>query len=236
MSKNRSIVKLDEVVTPAQRAATPMPGTIYRQIGVRLWGEGAYEREPIDGAQTKYAQLFRAEAGDIIVNKIWARNGSVAVVPTSLAGCYGSGEFPMFRRRGEPTLGDIVFVREGDIGRCAVVDSKHRFCLGQRVMMFRPATEIVDSRFLMYQLISPTVLNDQILGLKAGTTSHHVNIKHLRLVQIKIPSLLDQRRIVAYLDDLQEEMENLKPLQAETSAELDALMSSILDKAFGGEL
>ena len=73
-----------------------MPGTAYRQIGVKLWGEGAYEREAIDGAATKYAQLFRADTGDVIVNKIWARNGSVAVVPGALAGCFGSGEFPMF--------------------------------------------------------------------------------------------------------------------------------------------
>src|SRR6266516_1646075 len=89
-------VRLGEVLTPVERAETPMPGTTYRQIGVKLWGEGAYEREPMDGGATKYSQLFRAEAGDIIVNKIWARNGSAAVVPESLAGCFGSGEFPMF--------------------------------------------------------------------------------------------------------------------------------------------
>lgn len=89
-------VKLGEVVQPVARAERPQAGTIYRQIGVKLWGEGAYEREPINGLETKYAQLFRAEAGDIIVNKIWARNGSVAVVPASLSGCFGSSEFPMF--------------------------------------------------------------------------------------------------------------------------------------------
>lgn len=37
-----------------------------------------------------------ADQGDIVVNKIWARNGSVAVVDDSLAGCHGSNEFPMF--------------------------------------------------------------------------------------------------------------------------------------------
>jgi type I restriction enzyme S subunit len=89
-------VKLGEVVTPVKRAETPRPGISYRQIGVRLWGEGAYERETMDGSQTKYSQLFRAETGDIVVNKIWARNGSIAVVPESLAGCFGSAEFPMF--------------------------------------------------------------------------------------------------------------------------------------------
>ena len=94
--KRWPMAKLGEVVAPAQRVEAPIPGNPYRQIGVKLWGEGAYERETMDGAQTKYTQLFRAETGDIIVNKIWARNGSAAVVPDSLAGCFGSGEFPMY--------------------------------------------------------------------------------------------------------------------------------------------
>lgn len=96
MSRPLRVAPLGEVITPVARSETPLPGQVYRQIGVKLWGEGAYEREPMDGARTKYAYLFRAEAGDIIVNKIWARNGSVAVVGEELAGCYGSGEFPMF--------------------------------------------------------------------------------------------------------------------------------------------
>jgi type I restriction enzyme S subunit len=53
---------------------------------------------------------------------------------------------------------------------------------------------------------------------------------------IPVPPLPEQRRIVAYLDDLQQKTDSLKALQAETSAELDALMPSILDKAFRGEL
>src|SRR5206468_2056162 len=88
--------QLGEVVERASRAETPLPGKPYRQLGVKLWGEGAYERETIDGSQTKYAELYRAESGDIVVNKIWARNGSVAVVQESESGCYGSSEFPMF--------------------------------------------------------------------------------------------------------------------------------------------
>jgi type I restriction enzyme S subunit len=45
-----------------------------------------------------------------------------------------------------------------------------------------------------------------------------------------------QRRIVAELDALQAEVDALKRLQAETAAELDALLPSILDRAFKGEL
>lgn len=89
-------VALGDVIVPAERSEQPVAGVAYRQIGVRLWGEGAYERETIDGSQTSYNRLYRTAEGDIIVNKIWARNGSVAVVPANLVGCYASGEFPMF--------------------------------------------------------------------------------------------------------------------------------------------
>jgi type I restriction enzyme S subunit len=46
----------------------------------------------------------------------------------------------------------------------------------------------------------------------------------------------EQRRIVKCLDDLQVKVDGLKALQAQTAAELDALLPSILDKAFKGEL
>ncbi len=46
----------------------------------------------------------------------------------------------------------------------------------------------------------------------------------------------EQRRIVSELDALQAEVDALKRLQAETAAGLDALLPSILDKAFRGDL
>jgi len=145
-------------------------------------------------------------------------------------------EFYLRTRRGEPREGDIVFVREGDVGRCAVVDGSRRFSLGQRVMMFRPLRGAVVPRFLMFQLMSRPVLDQQILTKKAGTTSHHVNIKHLRRVQVTLPSTDEQRRIVRELESLQAASSSLTRLQAEASHELDALMPAILDRAFRGEL
>lgn len=89
-------ISLAEICEPANRFEAPQAGRSYRQIGVRLWGEGAYERERIDGGDTKYANFNRIETDDLIVNKIWARNGSVAVATPELAGGYVSTEFPTF--------------------------------------------------------------------------------------------------------------------------------------------
>jgi type I restriction enzyme S subunit len=96
MNSRFSKVQIREVAVPVERLVAPLVGKIYRQVGVRLWGQGAYEREPIDGGQTRYKTLSRLEAEDILVNKIWARNGSVAVVQRHLAGAYVSPEFPTF--------------------------------------------------------------------------------------------------------------------------------------------
>ena len=63
-----------------------------------------------------------------------------------------------------------------------------------------------------------------------------LNRKQLFGFEFTHPSLHEQQRIVADLNDLQRSTDTLKALQAETSAGLDALMPSILDKAFRGEL
>ena len=91
-----SIVPLHKVAKPVRRPETPQPGTTYRRIGVRLWGRGAYLRDAIDGSATKYPTLYRVRKDDIIVNKIWARNGSVAVVTDDLDCSFGSSEFPTY--------------------------------------------------------------------------------------------------------------------------------------------
>jgi type I restriction enzyme, S subunit len=48
-------------------------------------------------------------------------------------------------------------------------------------------------------------------------------------------ALPEQRRIVSHLDELQGKVDALKCMQSDTATELDALMPSILDKAFRGE-
>lgn len=58
------------------------------------------------------------------------------------------------------------------------------------------------------------------------------------VMAIPIPklSLQEQQRIVAELDALQTKVDRVKGLQKKTAEELDALVPSILDKAFKGEL
>ena len=46
----------------------------------------------------------------------------------------------------------------------------------------------------------------------------------------------EKRCIVVYLDGLQAKVNALRELQSQTQEELDALLPSVLDRAFKGEL
>jgi type I restriction enzyme, S subunit len=101
--------------------------------------------------------------------------------------------------------------------------------------LFEPNKSRLDLAFLGW-LTKTRDFVDLCLRASEGTTNR-VRLKEDRFLalEIPLPPLPEQRRIVAELDALQAEVDALKRLQAETSAELDALLPAILDRAFKGE-
>ena len=185
------IARLGEFLTPVERAEAPEPGKNYRQIGVKLWGEGAYEREPMDGSQTRYSKLFRTEANDVIINKIWARNGSVAVVSQTLAGCYGSGEFPMFA----------------------------------------PKHDRIDPRWIHW--LTKTKSFWAQCDEKSRGTSGKNRIRPERFLEIEIPvpSLVEQRRVLARIEELASKINEARTLRDKGADETETLYARQLSVA-----
>ncbi|NUQ25368.1 MAG: restriction endonuclease subunit S [Saprospiraceae bacterium] len=96
MKRGWTTVKLGEVLKPSANQISVMPFEKYPQIGIRLWGEGVYAREAILGSETQYKYFYQAKAGDLTFNKIWVRNGAVAVISDELNDYYVSPEFPVY--------------------------------------------------------------------------------------------------------------------------------------------
>jgi type I restriction enzyme S subunit len=183
-------VPVGEAADLIERPEVPIPGVSYRQIGVRLWGEGAYERESVDGGSTKYKTLNRVEAGDIIVNKIWARNGSVSVVLDGLEDCYCSGEFPLFR----------------------------------------PRPERLDPRWFYW--ITKTGWFWQSCDVQSRGTSGKNRIRPEKFAQIEIPlpPLAEQRRIVAKIERLAAKIDEALGLQQAIATEATTLCRVIISR------
>jgi restriction endonuclease S subunit len=137
--------------------------------------------------------------------------------------------------------GDVLVTRAGPRKRVGVVaavrKSQPRLTISDKLIRLRPDPKKIEPRFLELSLASP-FSQEHLVHRKTGLADAQVNISQaiLRATPVAYPSLGDQRRIVAELDALQAEVNNLKRLQAETAAGLDALLPSILDKAFKGEL
>ena len=71
---------------------------------------------------------------------------------------------------------------------------------------------------------------------KVGFRLTELNLADLRRVPVPVPPLVEQRRTVDKLNEWQATVDRLKDLQADTAAKLDAMLPSVLGRAFEGEL
>jgi type I restriction enzyme, S subunit len=137
--------------------------------------------------------------------------------------------------------GDVLVTRAGPRKRVAVVAAvrrdEPRLTISDKLIRLRTDRMKIDPRFLELSLASP-FSQEHLVQRKTGLADAQVNISQaiLKATPVAYPPLPEQRRIVAELDALQAEVDALKRLQAETAAELDALLPAILDRAFKGEL
>jgi type I restriction enzyme S subunit len=140
-----------------------------------------------------------------------------------------------FMTRGIPIPDDVLFTMEAPLGEVGIVPDNRQFSLAQRLILLRPKKSVVTGAFLARVLSSPSV-REEVFAKATATTVAGIASKRLKEIEIPIPTLAQQNRIVVALNILQAEVERLKHLQAETAAELDALLPSVLSKAFAGEL
>ena len=138
--------------------------------------------------------------------------------------------------------GDLLITRSNTpefVGHAAIYNGLPERCIYSDLMMRVPVNEhLAEKRFVWYWLQSPLV-REFIQANAKGTSPTMKKISQGTVMRVPFPvkaPVEEQHRIVAYLDGLQAKVHNLKALQAQTTTELDALLKSILDKAFKGEL
>ena len=144
-------------------------------------------------------------------------------------------ELDRLRLRG----GDILVNRTNSaelVGKCAVFTEPGEFVYASYIIRLRLDLQKAVPRLVAAFINSPIGRQYMFDQRKQMTGQANVNSQKLKALSLSLPPLPEQRRIVAYLGGLQAKVDALRRLQVETQKELDALMPSVLAKAFAGEL
>jgi type I restriction enzyme S subunit len=164
-------------------------------------------------------------SGDLVARTMHIKNGAFLENEASRV---SEVEYLQRISRAEPMPGDVVFTREAPVGEAFVVPTGMRICLGQRVMLIRPDSGMLDSNYLVAQIYAGTI-STRIKELTAGTTNPHLNVADVRDLCIALPSRDEQQkmklRIIAINVWLRSQDEKLFKLRQQKSGLMHDLLT-----------
>lgn len=180
-------VKVGQLLRRSNETVEPLSDVEYREITVRLWGNGVVERGRVAGVALS-GRRFVARDGQFIVSRIDARNGAMGLVPAALDGALVTNDFPLF-----------------DLYRTRVM-------LGYFGWLCRTASFV-----------------DLCRRASEGTTNR-VRLKEEAFLSLEIPlpPLPEQQRLVARIDAIVADTNAAKTLQDQVIAESDQLCRALL--------
>ncbi len=133
--------------------------------------------------------------------------------------------------------GDLMITKLGDpLGLCCEVPND--FPAGVFVadlMRLRLRTNKVSKRFLLLA-INSQVVQSQFKQITKGTTRPRVNLTIVRSLEIPLPPLAEQKRIVAKIEELFSELEAGEESLRVARRQLGVYRQSLLQQAFEGKL
>ena len=131
--------------------------------------------------------------------------------------------------------GDLVLsnIKAWEGAIAAAGDNDHGRVGSHRYITCVPAEGVTTANFLAFYLLTQEGI-EQVQAASPGSADRNRTLAMKRLEKIKVPVPDYDKQL--WFNQLQNYVEKIKQAQSENATELEALMPSILDKAFKGEL
>ena len=100
-----------------------------------------------------------------------------------------------------PQSGDIVFTREAPVGEAFVIPNGMRLSLGQRTMLLRPQSKVLNAFYFVCLLYEPS-FRRKLMVLAGGSTNPHLNVAEVRDLSIPLPPIEEQHTIAECVSTL----------------------------------
>ncbi|WP_350607999.1 restriction endonuclease subunit S [Pseudoalteromonas sp. MER144-MNA-CIBAN-0113] len=131
---------------------------------------------------------------------------------------------------GVPTAGDIVITAIGTIGNSYIVSEGDRFYFKDASVLWLKKASEVDSKYINLWLKSPLMKNQLDEG--NGATVDTLTIKKLQSLVVDLPSIPEQKRIVAILDQAFADIEQARTKTEQNLKNARELFESYLQQVF----
>ena len=128
----------------------------------------------------------------------------------------------------KPVPGDIVYGREGTYGNAAIIPDGYEFCLGQRVMLFRPNKTKCISAYVLYAILSDHVKR-QADEKNVGATVPHVNVADAKQFDVVLPPLSIQNQFAAFVERVDQQKQTVQ----ESLEKLELMKKALMQEYFG---
>lgn len=139
-------------------------------------------------------------------------------------------DFEMENRRTDVTVGDVLLTIVGTVGRVAVVDERlPKFTLQRSVAVLKTERDKIEPRFLMRYLQSAL---EHLTNSARGVAQKGIYLNQLKTLDIPVPPIAEQKRIVAILDEAFEAIDKAKQNAEKNLQNARELFESHLQSVF----
>lgn len=132
---------------------------------------------------------------------------------------------------------DVIISRSGTVGELCIVPKKiPPAIISTNIIKLTLNKEIILPQFFVYMFLVEGIVKEQIRDLCKGSTREFLNQTILKSIEFPVPSIAEQEIIIEKMKDAINRFNKTEDFINEKSLGLDKLKSSILSKAFKGEL
>lgn len=130
---------------------------------------------------------------------------------------------------------DILISITADVGMVGLVrEMDFEAYINQHIALARPNNEN-DSEFIAWYLVSDVGLK-QMQGKQRGATKVGLGLDDIRSLQLSMPKISEQKKVVAVLNKLMNKEQQAKEAAEAVLSQIDTMKKAILARAFRGEL
>ena len=135
----------------------------------------------------------------------------------------------------QPLVGDVLFSKDGTVGRTTVVRDTQEFVVASSLIIIRPMGGRLDPNFLDY-LCQSRLVKNQVEGFVKGAGLPRLSIQNLLKVVGVFPPLSEQRRISGFLAECLERSDRLENEVLHAVATLKERRSVLIAAAVTGQI